>query len=428
MEKLINEFKISFTKGDTYALAVKFKNIAEDLRNAYFTVKENPDDEPLIQKALGSGIDKIDDRGYKNEKTYKIQLQAEDTANLEARVQYLYDFQVTIDNVVKTVLSGVFVVTHSVTGVTSTTTQSLDVIVDDEVETEILTTPATNGIEYEQDPIARGLIGDLKTLSTEKKDNVVNAINEVNENAVTKANKNEEDINKILSGESTVKNATNATKVNNVEITSDEDGVLKVKTQELLVKIGAEESRDDSINLGRYEFEPLNSGLTVGDIFTYQDETVIIEGEENYSYYVYCKLDGKIAQMSGKEINVAQYVVIPQKRLIWEGNIELQSYGRNNVELPTMYNNKTYEFVFENISQTLVGTFRNGVIRGALGGESYIVFGSSTMKNYIWFINIVNLKNIEVMYAGFQIEDGTTSVISSSNAKTKLVKIYEIIE
>ena len=71
MEKLLNNFKINFTKGDTYALAVKIKDITRDLSSAYFTVKENPDDTPLIQKTLKAGISKIDDRTYKNEKTYK---------------------------------------------------------------------------------------------------------------------------------------------------------------------------------------------------------------------------------------------------------------------------------------------------------------------------------------------------------------------
>ena len=120
MEKLINNYKISFTKGDTFALEIKIKNITEDLRTAYFTVKESPDDAPLVQKTLGQGITKIDERAYKNEKTYKLQLQSFDTINLEANVQYLYDFQATVGNVVKTLFSGVFVVTHSVSGAGST--------------------------------------------------------------------------------------------------------------------------------------------------------------------------------------------------------------------------------------------------------------------------------------------------------------------
>lgn len=68
MEKLLNDYKICFTKGDTYALAVKMKNISSDLSTAVFTVKENADDSPLIQKTLGAGVSKIDDRSYKNEK------------------------------------------------------------------------------------------------------------------------------------------------------------------------------------------------------------------------------------------------------------------------------------------------------------------------------------------------------------------------
>lgn len=184
MEKLINDFKISFTKGDTYALAVKFKNLTEDLRTAVFTVKENGDDEPLLQKSLGAGISKIDDRAYKAEKTYKLQIQAGDTANLEPRVQYLYDLQVAVGNVVKTVIAGVFVVNQSMSGTASTTTASLEVLVDDELETEISTTPATKGIEYETDPVASAKIGNLATLSTENKETIVKAINEVNQTAV----------------------------------------------------------------------------------------------------------------------------------------------------------------------------------------------------------------------------------------------------
>lgn len=179
MEKLINDFKISFTKGDTYALAIKFKNLSEDLRTAFFTVKENPDDEPLLQKSLGAGIDKIDDRTYKNEKTYKVQIQSEDTSNLEAHVQYLYDLQVTVGNVVKTIISGVFVVTHSLSGNASVIGSMLEIAVDDTLESEVSTTPATKGIEYEQDPVACAKIGDMGQLTTTEKGTIVGALNEL---------------------------------------------------------------------------------------------------------------------------------------------------------------------------------------------------------------------------------------------------------
>jgi hypothetical protein len=69
--------------------------------------------------------------------------------------------------VVKTVLSGVFVVTHSVTGTSGTTTQTLDVAVDDEIDVEVSTTPATSGVEYETDPVANAKIGDMTALENQ---------------------------------------------------------------------------------------------------------------------------------------------------------------------------------------------------------------------------------------------------------------------
>ena len=156
-------------------------------------------------KTLGAGIDKIDDRGYKNEKTYKFQIQPADTLNLEARVQYLYDIQVAVGNVVKTVLRGVFVLGNTISG-TTVTTQELDVAIDDELETELATTPATNGVEYEQDPVALAKIGDLKTLETDNQETVVKAINEVN----THADTNAEEIYKIKNGTLQVPNAKNS--------------------------------------------------------------------------------------------------------------------------------------------------------------------------------------------------------------------------
>lgn len=219
MEKLLNKFKIAFTKGDTYALAVKIKNITDDLNSAYFTVKENPEDEPLIQKSLGSGIEKKDDRAYKNEKTYKIQLQSEDTANLEPLVQYLYDFRVAIGNVVKTLISGVFVVNHSISEVSTTITSTLEVAIEDTVESELSTTAPTSGIEYEQDPVACAKIGDLTKLNTTAKETIVKAINE----AVAKNTATQGQVTKILNGTTPVPKATNATNAVNAENATNAD-------------------------------------------------------------------------------------------------------------------------------------------------------------------------------------------------------------
>lgn len=176
-----NGFDIRFIKNNTYALLVTFKDIEEDLRSAFFTVKENPEDTtPVLQKTLGAGIFKVDDRAYKKEKKYKVQIQAEDTSNLEAEVQYLYDLQVTIDNVVKTVASGLFVVSPTITGDKSiTSTEDIIAEVTDELETDFETSAPTAGVEYETDPVAMLTIGDMAKLNTSNKETIVSAINSV---------------------------------------------------------------------------------------------------------------------------------------------------------------------------------------------------------------------------------------------------------
>ena len=185
-----NDFKIQYTKGDTYALKITFKNISEDLTTAFFTVKENADDTtPIIEKTINSGISKIDNNLYKNQLVYKLQLQAEDSNDLQPNFQYLYDLKVAVGNVIKTVISGIFVVTQNVTSVDRITTTLANIEVDDIIESNAETTPATSGIEYEQDPYARLLIGNLSDLTTIAKDTVVNAINETKANTVTNSNK-----------------------------------------------------------------------------------------------------------------------------------------------------------------------------------------------------------------------------------------------
>ena len=248
MEKLTNVFKIEYTKGDTYALAIKFKNITEDLSKAFLTVKENPDDSPIIQKSLGKGIDKIDDRAYKNEKTYKFQLQPADTVNIEPKVQYLYDIQVTVGSVVKTVLHGVFVLNSTITGTSQITTPTLEVEIDDELETELATTPATDGIEYEQDPVACAKIGDLSSLTTNQKGTVVGAVNEVK----TEADQNKTNIGSMPSLTTTEK-ASLVGAVNEVKTEADQNktnigSMSSLKTTEKTSLVGAVNEVKDQVD------------------------------------------------------------------------------------------------------------------------------------------------------------------------------------
>lgn len=198
--------RITVTKGDTLAWKIKIKKISEDLRSAYFTIKENADDEAIIQKTLEAGISKIEDRAYKNEKTYKLQLQAEDTLPLSADMQYLYDLKVAVGNVVKTIASGFFIVKESITSPTQIIIEDAEIEATDLIEAEMETTPATAGIEYEQDPVANAKIGDMDDLETTAKQTLVDAINDVN----LQANNAREDIDKILDGTLTVPEATHA--------------------------------------------------------------------------------------------------------------------------------------------------------------------------------------------------------------------------
>ena len=289
MEKLINDFKICFTKGDTYALAVKFKNITEDLSTACFTVKENPDDEPLIQKALGTGISKIDDRAYKNEKTYKVQIEALDTQFLEHNVQYLYDLQVTIGNVVKTVLSGVFVVNHSVSGVSSATTSALEVTAIDEVETEFATTPATVGLEYESDPVALAKIGNLANLPTQSRSTVAGALTEI----WMTGNQNALELSAINRGDLAVKRATLADNAQSAEYAKNTDAINWLAPTDETIEDGNIPLRAKATIVlavkatgifpdGYYAYKMVNMSVTLSAgqvIYVPYSNTVLVKGE-----------------------------------------------------------------------------------------------------------------------------------------------------
>lgn len=237
-----NNFKIEYTKGDTYALQMTFKNVTQDLTTAFFTVKENIDDEPLIEKTIGAGISKINENFYKQEIVYKLQLQAEDSRNLQVDFPYLYDLKIAVGNVIKTAISGNFIVKHNVTGVDRITTELADIEVDDFIDTDAETTPATSGIEYEQDPVARMLIGDLDNLTTTHKETVVDAIND-NKSSITalETTTSEHDAQlTTLNGYFTNGEANNAIQATNADnaiknnddtysgLTTDENGVLKV--------------------------------------------------------------------------------------------------------------------------------------------------------------------------------------------------------
>lgn len=109
---------ISMVRGDTLAFGIELYEegngeelelFAQDLDSAYFTCKQNYTDAlNAFQKSLGNGITKLDDGQY------VVRIAPEDTANMEAG-KYFYDFQISVNDDVFTILKGVLELEHDVT-------------------------------------------------------------------------------------------------------------------------------------------------------------------------------------------------------------------------------------------------------------------------------------------------------------------------
>ena len=178
---------IKFPKSDSFAFLVTINKIAKALDNAFFTVKENPDEEPVLQKKLGAGISLADSRLYKNQLSYKVQIDGADTANMEVGVRYFFDVKGTIGNAQKTFLWGELILSETETGYLNPAIQG-DTVAVAQVYTATFETGAQSQyVETEVDPVATAKIGDMTKLNTTAKDTLVKAINEVNVPTFTEA-------------------------------------------------------------------------------------------------------------------------------------------------------------------------------------------------------------------------------------------------
>ena len=94
---------IEITRGDSYGFNFEIadENDQEvELDAAYFSCKENPDDESYIfQKTIDHGITKLNDGGY------YVKIEPADTKDLN-QFKYYYDLQIEIDDDVYTPLKG----------------------------------------------------------------------------------------------------------------------------------------------------------------------------------------------------------------------------------------------------------------------------------------------------------------------------------
>ena len=178
---------IKFPKSDSFAFLVTINKIAKALDNAFFTVKENPDEEPVLQKKLGAGVTLVDSRLYKNQLSYKVQIDGADTANMEVGVRYFFDVKGTIGNAQKTFLWGELILSETETGYINPAMQGDTVAVAQVYTTTFETGAQSQYVETESDPVATAKIGDMTKLTTTAKDTLVKAINEVNTPTFTEA-------------------------------------------------------------------------------------------------------------------------------------------------------------------------------------------------------------------------------------------------
>ena len=113
MRMFKNELNLEMTKGDTLSFGISIKDLGTEIETAYFTVKENYDDEtPIFQKTLGDGIelDHVDNVNY----YYKVRIAPNDTKELEPK-KYFYDLEINVNNDTFTLLKGILDVSYDIT-------------------------------------------------------------------------------------------------------------------------------------------------------------------------------------------------------------------------------------------------------------------------------------------------------------------------
>lgn len=253
---------IKFPKSDSFAFFVTINKISKALDNAFFTVKENPDEEPVLQKKLGAGISLSDSRLYKNQLSYKVQIDGADTANMEVGVRYFFDVKGTIGNAQKTFLWGELILSDTETGYLNPAMQG-DTAAVAQVYTATFETGAQSEyVETEVDPVAMKKIGDMTKLNTTAKDTLVKAINEVNTGRKTDRN----DLDKILDGTTAVPKATNANSAKSAKSAESATKAEKTDFTNSEWTTVAEPTATTAINLnnGTYEF------LVYGNDMQYQ--------------------------------------------------------------------------------------------------------------------------------------------------------------
>lgn len=457
---------IKFPKSDSFAFFVTINKIAKALDNAFFTVKENPDEEPVLQKKLGAGISLADSRLYKNQLSYKVQIDGVDTQFMEVGVRYFFDVKGTIGNAQKTFLWGELILSETETGYLNPAIQG-DTTAVAQVYTATFETGAPSQyVETESDPVATAKIGDMTKLNTTAKDTLVKAINEVNAPTFTES----ATLQNVVSGEkqstlwgkvkkwltslkalafkdkvvteditdgavTTAKfssdarcpsatnadNAKIAKKVNNIEFVYD-SGVIKGKiSRKVVVMIGGELSSNSGTSM--YKLTTVET-LVVGQKLVYNNETAeITEYDSASDYYTLaCVTGGQFAQKTGEiiTVDVDFSATIPKRELLWSGNKSVGTTTSAMAQISGRFNGSVLEiYYYAQYSNTNTNTkyyakFTTPSSVSALTIISFAFYASN---------NVTDVKKVAIYLNA----DGSLSFMAQ-DAGVGIEKIYKISE
>ena len=114
MKMVKNELNLEITRGDTFSFGVEIYDLGQELDAAYFTCKQNYDDDNnAFQKTLNAGIT-LDHSDAEGNYFYKVRVAPADTKQL-ALGRYYYDLQIEVNDDVFTIMKGILLLDYEVT-------------------------------------------------------------------------------------------------------------------------------------------------------------------------------------------------------------------------------------------------------------------------------------------------------------------------
>jgi len=90
---MIEGININYCKGDTYQFDLTISGYDQTIDSIFFTIKNNENDKRhILRKTLEEGITLMDDTN--GVKTYKIEINANDTDNLKTNYEYYFAIKI----------------------------------------------------------------------------------------------------------------------------------------------------------------------------------------------------------------------------------------------------------------------------------------------------------------------------------------------